>query len=62
MKLPVTLERDESGFIVAECPSIPGCVSQGRTEELFGSYNFLLEIGGITADRKTLGSAITATP
>jgi predicted RNase H-like HicB family nuclease len=33
MKLPVTLERDESGFIVAECPSIPGCVSQGRTEE-----------------------------
>ena len=33
MKLPVTLERDESGMIVAECPSIPGCVSQGRTEE-----------------------------
>jgi len=33
MKLPVTLERDESGFIVAECPSIPGCVSQGKNEE-----------------------------
>ena len=33
MKLPVTLERDESGMIVAECPAIPGCVSQGRTEE-----------------------------
>ena len=33
MKLIVTLERDESGMIVAECPSIPGCVSQGRTEE-----------------------------
>ena len=33
MKLPVTLERDESGMTVAECPSIPGCVSQGRTEE-----------------------------
>lgn len=33
MKLPVTLERDESGYIVAECPSIPGCVSQGKTEE-----------------------------
>ncbi len=33
MKLPVTLERDESGFIVAECPSIPGCISQGKTEE-----------------------------
>jgi len=33
MKLPVTLERDESGMIVAECPAIPGCVSQGKTEE-----------------------------
>jgi len=33
MKLLVTLERDESGMIVAECPAIPGCVSQGRTEE-----------------------------
>ena len=32
MKLLVTLERDESGMIVAECPAIPGCVSQGRTE------------------------------
>lgn len=32
MKLLVTLEPDETGTIVAECPSIPGCVSQGRTE------------------------------
>ncbi len=32
MKLIVTLERDETGMIVAECPAIPGCVSQGRTE------------------------------
>ena len=33
MKLIVTLERDETGMVVAECPSIPGCVSQGQTEE-----------------------------
>ena len=33
MKLIVTLERDETGMIVAECPAIPGCVSQGKTEE-----------------------------
>jgi predicted RNase H-like HicB family nuclease len=32
MKLIVTLERDETGMIVVECPAIPGCVSQGRTE------------------------------
>jgi predicted RNase H-like HicB family nuclease len=33
MKLLVTLERDETGTIVAECPAIPGCVSQGKNEE-----------------------------
>jgi predicted RNase H-like HicB family nuclease len=32
MKLLVTLEPDETGMIVVECPSIPGCVSQGTTE------------------------------
>ena len=32
MKFLVTLERDETGMIVAECPSIPGCISQGETE------------------------------
>jgi predicted RNase H-like HicB family nuclease len=33
MKFSVTLERDEDGAWVAECPSIPGCVSQGTTRE-----------------------------
>jgi predicted RNase H-like HicB family nuclease len=33
MRFIVTLERDETGMIVVECPSIPGCVSQGETEE-----------------------------
>jgi len=33
MKLPVTLERDETGMMVAVCRAIPGCVSQGRTEQ-----------------------------
>ena len=28
----VVLENDEDGWIVAECPSLPGCVSQGRTQ------------------------------
>ena len=32
MKFLVTLEPDETGAIVAECPAIPGCISQGRTE------------------------------
>jgi predicted RNase H-like HicB family nuclease len=29
----VTLDRDEDGVWVVECPSIPGCVSQGQTKE-----------------------------
>jgi predicted RNase H-like HicB family nuclease len=33
MKFIVTLERDEDGYWVVECPSIPGCVSQGDTRE-----------------------------
>ena len=33
MRLPVTLERDETGMFIAECPAVPGCVSQGRTED-----------------------------
>jgi predicted RNase H-like HicB family nuclease len=32
MKFLVTLEPDETGTLVAECPGIPGCVSQSRTE------------------------------
>ena len=33
MKLVVTIDRNETGMLVAECPAIPGCVSQGRTEK-----------------------------
>jgi predicted RNase H-like HicB family nuclease len=33
MKFLVTILQDEDGVFVAECPSIPGCVSQGRTEQ-----------------------------
>lgn len=33
MELPVVLTPGEDGWIVAECPVIPGCISQGRTRE-----------------------------
>jgi len=29
----VTLSSGEDGYIVAECPALPGCVSQGKTRE-----------------------------
>jgi predicted RNase H-like HicB family nuclease len=31
MKYRVLIEQDEDGIFVAEAPSLPGCVSQGRT-------------------------------
>ncbi len=33
MELPVILTPGEEGYLVAECPVIPGCISQGRTRE-----------------------------
>ena len=30
----VIIYRGESGFWVAECPSLPGCISQGETRDL----------------------------
>lgn len=29
----VSLEHAEDGWVVAECPALPGCVSQGKDEE-----------------------------
>ncbi len=33
MKFIVTMYQDEDGIFIVECPSIPGCVSQGKTEQ-----------------------------
>jgi predicted RNase H-like HicB family nuclease len=33
MKFNVTIDRDEDGAWIVECPSIPGCVSQGETRK-----------------------------
>lgn len=33
MTFTVTIDRDEDGVWVIECPAIPGCVSQGKTKE-----------------------------
>jgi len=33
MLLHVTMEKDEDGYLVAECPALPGCVSQGKDEQ-----------------------------
>jgi predicted RNase H-like HicB family nuclease len=32
MSHQITLTRKENGWITVECPELPGCISQGRTE------------------------------
>lgn len=31
MKFLISIFQDEDGMFIAECPSIPGCISQGKT-------------------------------
>jgi len=33
MKLPVVITPGENGYLVAEIPVLPGCISQGKTRE-----------------------------
>ncbi|MBI2656208.1 type II toxin-antitoxin system HicB family antitoxin [Candidatus Woesearchaeota archaeon] len=33
MKYRIILEQDEDGIFVAECPSLPGCISQGKSRK-----------------------------
>jgi predicted RNase H-like HicB family nuclease len=33
MKFRIIIEQDEDGVFVAECPTLPGCVSQGKTRK-----------------------------
>ena len=32
MEIKVRLEKDEDGIWVATCPSLPGCISQGKSQ------------------------------
>jgi predicted RNase H-like HicB family nuclease len=33
MVFHVTLAKAEDGWVVVECPALPGCVSQGKDEQ-----------------------------
>lgn len=33
MKYRIIIEQDEDGIFIAECPSLPGCISQGKTRQ-----------------------------
>ena len=60
MKLLITISQDEDGVFIAECPSIPGCVSQGKTEEE-AEKNVREAIRACLEVRAELGIPITVT-
>lgn len=33
MRYRILIEQDEDGIFVAECPALPGCISQGKTRK-----------------------------
>lgn len=33
MEFKITLEQDEDGWYIVTVPALPGCISQGKTEE-----------------------------
>ena len=59
-KLLVTLEEDEDSFIVASCPALPGCHSQGRTKEE-AIANIKEAIRGYIASMRKHGELIPVT-
>lgn len=58
MRFTVTLEQDEDGMWVVECPSIPGCISQGRTRAE-AVENIRDAIRGCLEVRRELGMPLT---
>jgi len=33
MKYRIFIEQDEDGIFIAQCPALPGCISQGKTRK-----------------------------
>ncbi|HXC99579.1 MAG TPA: type II toxin-antitoxin system HicB family antitoxin [Verrucomicrobiae bacterium] len=57
MKFRVIVQPDEDGVFVAECPTLPGCVSQGKTRtEAMANIKDAIE--GYLASVKKHGEAI----
>ena len=64
----VIIYRGESGFWVAECPSLPGCISQGETrdralnniKEAVEGYELALKEDGLPVPDDTLDALLVA--
>ncbi len=60
MRFSITLEKDEDGFIVASCPALPGCHSQGKTKEE-AMANIEEAIRGYIASKRKHGEPLLIT-
>ena len=56
LKLRVVFESDEDGWVVASCPTLPGCHSQGRTKDE-ALANLQEAVEGYVASMGTHGDA-----
>jgi predicted RNase H-like HicB family nuclease len=58
LKFLVTLVPGEDGFILAECPALPGCMSQGRTcKETLANIREAIEASLLTRHEMGLAPA-----
>ncbi len=54
MKFEVLIEKDETGYYVAEVPALPGCYSQGKTlDELKANIKEAIELWIEVMNEKT---------
>ena len=64
----VIIYRGESGFWVADCPSLPGCISQGETKdralgnikEAIEGYEIALKDDGLPVPEDKLDALLVA--
>lgn len=57
MRFRVLIQEDEDGVFVATCPTLPGCVSQGKTRTE-SKQNITEAIEGYLASLKQHGEPI----
>lgn len=60
MRFTITLEKDEDGYIIASCPALQGCHSQGKTKEE-ALTNIQEAIKGYIASMRKHGEKIPVT-
>ncbi len=64
----VVISKGQDGYWIAECPSLPGCISQGETreaaiiniKEAIEGYILALEADGLTVPEENFETLVLA--